>query len=148
MVVLLPAAAMPSCLLKAMHPPLPTLPFSPPPPPPACSPETLAKMAAGQQRRRQRERTARGEDAVGGPAAGLPAAPPAPQLNEALARERAVIELSRLRQEVFAWMRAFEEQHGRKPTLPETADINPPIYQKFVRFMALRDALRASDIKA
>lgn len=56
-------------------------------------------MSAGQRRRRERERAAASADGTGaaGPHQG-------PQLNEGLAREKAVIELSRLRTEVFDWM--------------------------------------------
>lgn len=42
------------------------------------------------------------------------------QLSKGLAREKAVIELTRLRQEVFGWMDAYEAKHGRKPSLAET----------------------------
>lgn len=145
-------------------------------------------MAAGQQRRRERERAER-QLGVGG----ADPAPPPLQLDAALARERAVIEMSRLRQEVFDWMQvrleqgvlcaqpwscsrsadqrrlaaaasrlpsqashhtralprdptlqAFEDTHGRKPTLPETAEASPAVYERFVRYMALRDALRSA----
>jgi hypothetical protein len=94
-------------------------------------------MAAGQQRRRQRERVAR--LAAGG--AAPPA--PAPQLSKELSREKAVMELSRLRQVVFGWMADYEAAHGRKPSLPETAEINPDIYKAFVRYVGLREMLRA-----
>jgi hypothetical protein len=65
-------------------------------------------------------------------------------LSEELAREAAVIELSRLRQVVFKWMGAYEREHGRKPSLPETADINPDIYRAFVRYVGLREMLRGN----
>ena len=94
-------------------------------------------MAAGQQRRRQRERAAR--LAAGG---GAPHAP-APQLSKELSREKAVMELSRLRQVVFEWMAEYEAAPGRKPSLPEPAEINPDIYKAFVRYVGLREMLRA-----
>lgn len=78
---------------------LPTL--LPPPAsslPPPLSPEAVANMAAAQRRRRERERQAR----AGGGGGALSRPPDGDKV--ALARERAVIELSRLRAEVFQWM--------------------------------------------
>ncbi len=72
----------------------------------------------------------------------------APPLAAALEREAAVIELSRLRQRVFGWMDAYEAQHGRKPSLPETAEVAPDIYRAFVRYVGLRDMLRRSGPRA
>lgn len=79
-------------------------------------------MSAGQQRRRERERRARAAAAGGLDGAGAQAAQ---QLSEDLARERAVIELSRLRQVVFGWMSEFQAQHGRQPSVQETQERNP-----------------------
>ena len=39
-------------------------------------------------------------------------------------------------------MAAYEATHGRKPSLPETADLNPDMYRAFVRYVALREMLR------
>ncbi|KAL4860208.1 hypothetical protein ACK3TF_000398 [Chlorella vulgaris] len=104
-----------------------------------CSPKVRRNMAAGQQARRARERAARG-----GAAQNVRSGSPQPRLSEELAREAAVIELSRLRQVVFKWMSAYEREHGRKPSLPETADINPDIYRAFVRYVGLREMLRGN----
>ncbi len=82
-------------------------------------------MAAGQRRRRERERRARAAAAGGARAAGAQAAQAAQQLSEDLAREKAVIELSRLRQVVFGWMSEFQAQHGRQPSVQETQERNP-----------------------
>jgi hypothetical protein len=116
--------------------------------------EVRAKMAAAQAARRARERAARGG---GGGAVGSDggagsftnqqssaAAASAPQLRAGLAREAAVIELARLRQQVAGWMEGYERSHGRQPSLPETAELNPDIYRAFVRYVALRDSLRSS----
>ena len=148
-------------------------------------------MAAAQQRRREEERRARG---ISGAALAAAAAPPPRRLNEGLAREKAVIEMTRLRRVVFGWMDEFERgeqflccgfcavlccdvltkllwaahettrpeilvspsppssrqhqflaaEHGRKPSLAETAEGDPEIYKAFVRFVGLREMLRGS----
>lgn len=68
-----------------------------------CSPEARANVSAGQRRRRERERAQREAAGAAGHLPGSTAQPPA-WLNEGLARERAVIELSRLRRELAAWL--------------------------------------------
>lgn len=70
---------------------------------PPCSPEARANVSAGQRRRRERERAQREAAGAAGQLPGTTAQPPA-WLNEGLARERAVIELSRLRRELAAWL--------------------------------------------
>lgn len=82
-------------------------------------------MSAGQRRRRERERRARAAAAGAAGAPGAHAAQAAQQLDEELAREKAVIELSRLRQVVFGWMSEFQAQHGRQPSVQETQERNP-----------------------
>ncbi|KAL4419286.1 hypothetical protein ABPG77_008336 [Micractinium sp. CCAP 211/92] len=107
-------------------------------------PEVRQNMAAGQRRRRERERRARTAAAGGAGAAGAQAAQAAQQLSEDLAREKAVIELSRLRQVVFGWMSEFQAQHGRQPSVQETQERNPVVYRAFVRYVGLRDMLRGA----
>lgn len=68
-----------------------------------CSPEVRANMSAGQRRRRERERAQRQASAPGGLPPGSAAQAQA-QLIQGLARERAVMELSRLRRELAAWL--------------------------------------------
>ena len=98
-------------------------------------------MAAGQQRRRERERRERaGAGSVG--LTGTHQAQQAQQLNENLERERAVIELSRLRAVVGRFMAEFEVQHGRKPSMQEAAEAEPDVYRAFVRYVGLREMLR------
>ncbi|PRW61143.1 Prenylated rab acceptor PRA1 isoform A [Chlorella sorokiniana] len=104
------------------------------------SPEVRAKMAAAQQRRRERERAQREAGAASGLQPGSTALPPA-WLNEGLARERAVIEMSRLRRELAAWLPEFEAQYGRV-SVAELERTNPAMYQKYVRFTNLRNAIR------
>ncbi|KAL4424091.1 hypothetical protein ABPG75_001392 [Micractinium tetrahymenae] len=111
------------------------------------SPEARLKMSAGQRRRRERERRARA--AAAGPASvaggqAQQAQQAAQQLSQDLAKEKAVIELSRLRQVVFGWMSEFQAQHGRQPSVQETQELNPVVYRAFVRYVSLRDMLRGA----
>ena len=61
--------------------------------------------------------------------------------------ERAVVEVTRLREELTSWMDAYEVKFGRKPDLTETSETNPVVYGRFVRYVALRDLVRRSSIE-
>lgn len=73
---------------------------------PIHSPDARANMAAAQRRRRERERAQREAGAASRllPSSAAAQAQAQAMLNEGLARERAVIELSRLRRELAAWL--------------------------------------------
>lgn len=61
--------------------------------------------------------------------------------------ERAVIEVTRLRDQLTTWMDLYEEKHGKKPDLTETSESHPHIYGKFARYVALRELVRQSSLK-
>ncbi len=61
--------------------------------------------------------------------------------------ERAVIEVTRLRDELISWMNAYELETGRQPDLTETSESIPEVYGRFVRYVALRDLVRRSSVR-
>ncbi len=61
--------------------------------------------------------------------------------------ERAVIEVTRLRDELTSWMNAYELETGRQPDLTETSESIPEVYGRFVRYVALRDLVRRSSVR-
>lgn len=61
--------------------------------------------------------------------------------------EKAVLEVTRLRDELTSWMDAYERETGRKPDLTETSETMPKVYGRFVRYVALRDLVRRSSIR-
>ncbi len=61
--------------------------------------------------------------------------------------ERAVIEVTRLREDLTSWMNAYELETGRQPDLTETSESIPEVYGRFVRFVALRDLVRRSSVR-
>lgn len=60
----------------------------------------------------------------------------------ALARERLVMSVTSLRHELSAWMQAQAQERGVAPSMRATASSHPVVYAKFVRFVALKQALR------
>ncbi|RMZ55209.1 hypothetical protein APUTEX25_005487 [Auxenochlorella protothecoides] len=60
----------------------------------------------------------------------------------ALARERLVMSVTSLRHELSAWMQAQAAERGATPSMRATASSHPAVYAKFVRFVALKQALR------
>ncbi|KAL6779086.1 hypothetical protein ACKKBF_B18820 [Auxenochlorella protothecoides x Auxenochlorella symbiontica] len=60
----------------------------------------------------------------------------------ALARERLVMSVTSLRHELSAWMQAQAAERGAAPSMRATASSHPAVYAKFVRFVALKQALR------
>lgn len=61
--------------------------------------------------------------------------------------ERAVIEVTRLRDQLTAWMELYERRYGRKPDLTETSESHPHVYGTFARYVALRELVRQSSLK-
>jgi hypothetical protein len=61
--------------------------------------------------------------------------------------EKAVVEVTRLRDELTSWMEAYEAKYGRKPDLTETSETMPSVYGRFVRYVALRDLVRRSSVE-
>jgi len=61
--------------------------------------------------------------------------------------ERAVIEVTRLRDQLTAWMDVYEERYGKKPDLTETSETHPHVYGTFARYVALRELVRQSSLK-
>ncbi len=61
--------------------------------------------------------------------------------------EKAVIEVTRLRDELSSWMDAYERETGRQPDLTETSESIPEVYGRFVRYVALRDLVRRWSIQ-
>jgi hypothetical protein len=60
--------------------------------------------------------------------------------------EKAVIEVTSLRNALSAWMDAYEARNGRKPNLTEASETHPQVYGKFVRYVALRELVRRSSL--
>lgn len=61
--------------------------------------------------------------------------------------EKAVIEVTMLRDQLTMWMEAYENKYGRKPDLTETSESHPNVYGKFVRYVALREIVRQSSMR-
>lgn len=61
--------------------------------------------------------------------------------------EKAVIEVTMLRDQLTLWMEAYENKHGRKPDLTETSESHPHVYGRFVRYVALREIVRQSSMR-
>ena len=70
-----------------------------------------------------------------------------PGLLDMLGLERAVLELTSLRNDLTKWMNAYDARYNRKPDLTETSETHPQIYGKFVRYVALRELVRRSSIE-
>ena len=68
-------------------------------------------------------------------------------LNDMIELEKAVIEVTALRNQLTAWMDAYENKYGRKPDLTETSESHPHVYGRFVRYVALRELVRQSSLK-
>ena len=61
--------------------------------------------------------------------------------------EKAVVEVTRLRDELTSWLDLYESKFGRKPDLTETSETHPQVYGRFVRYVALRDLVRRSSLE-
>lgn len=61
--------------------------------------------------------------------------------------ERAVIEVTRLRDQLTTWMDLYETRYGKKPDLTETSETHPHVYGTFARYVALRELVRQSSLK-
>jgi len=61
--------------------------------------------------------------------------------------ERAVIEVTRLRDQLTAWMELYESRYGKKPDLTETSETHPHVYGTFARYVKLRELVRQSSLK-
>jgi len=61
--------------------------------------------------------------------------------------EKAVLEVTRLRDELTSWMDTYEAETGSKPDLTETSETMPTIYGRFVRYVTLRDLVRRSSLQ-
>lgn len=70
----------------------------------------------------------------------------AENLTQEIAREKAVVEMQELRRELAKWMQEYEALHGVKTTIEQVSTSNPDMYRKFVRFVALRELIRQSDV--
>eukprot|EP00890_Picochlorum_soloecismus_P001671 jgi/Picsp_1/2504/NSC_00735-R1_---NA--- len=68
-------------------------------------------------------------------------------LDDMIELEKAVIEVTALRNQLTAWMDAYENKYGGKPDLTETSESHPHVYGRFVRYVALRELVRESSLK-
>lgn len=66
--------------------------------------------------------------------------------NDPLVMERAVSELVAIRRQLVEWMTRYEEVFGTKPLLEDAAEDSPQMYHKFMRYIALRDFVRDSNM--
>lgn len=69
------------------------------------------------------------------------------QILDMIELERAVIEVTRLRDQLTSWMDLYESKHGKKPDLTETSESHPHVYGTFARYVALRELVRQSSLK-
>lgn len=88
-----------------------------------------------------------------------------PLSTDGLVVERAVTELVMVRRELVQWMNDYTQgvcanhgccvlaahplcplEHGRAPQLQDAANESPALYQKFRRYLALRDYVRNSNL--
>lgn len=62
-----------------------------------------------------------------------------------LVMEKAILEMTWLRRDVNLWLEKWYSKHKRKPTLEDMAQDSPEVHNKFSRFIALQEFIRANN---
>lgn len=62
-----------------------------------------------------------------------------------LVMEKAILEMTSLKRDVDLWLDQWYSKHKRKPTLEDVAQHSPEVHNKFIRFIALQEFIRANN---